>query len=146
MPHRRAFHLGGLMLVILVAGCSNDNVTGTGQAGAAAQLAFTSIPSGQVVGAVLNPAVQVAIEDANGNVVTTSTSSVTIAIQAGPGGAAFSGSTTVAAAAGYAVFPALMLNDAGIYTLSATSTGLTGAASNSFTVVSQSASVVNARH
>src|SRR5207244_7904422 len=52
--------------------------------GAAAKLAFTVQPSNTAAGAAITPAVQVAVQDAQGNTVTTATTSITLAIGTNP--------------------------------------------------------------
>jgi len=65
-------------------------------------------------------AVQVAVQDAFGNTVTSSTASVTVAIGANPGGGTLSGTTSVAASAGIASFSNLSIDKSGTgYTLTA---------------------------
>src|SRR5205814_1669684 len=104
---------------------------------AATKLAFSAQPSDAATGAAINPSVQVAIEDANGNVVTNATNSVTLSIGANPGGATLSGALTAPPVNGVAAFSNLSLNKAGSgYTLTATSNpALTGATSASFNVI-----------
>ena len=88
-----------------------------------------------MAGAAISPAVQVSVEDANGNVVTSDNSSVTIAIGANPGNGTLSGTLTVAAVNGVATFNGLSINKAGTgYTLTATDGSLTAATSNAFDV------------
>ncbi len=70
------------------------------------------------------PDFQVAIEDANGNVVSSDNAPITITITSGPSGAKISGTTTVNAVNGVATFSGLSLNLAGAYTIQATSSGL----------------------
>ena len=78
----------------------------------------------------ITPAVQVAVEDANGNVVTSDTSNVTLASAANPGGGTLGGTLTVAAVNGVATFSNLSINKTGTgYTLTATDGSLTGATS-----------------
>ena len=98
------------------------------------QLAFTTQPVNGTAGGAL-ASVAVSVEDANGNVVATDTSSVSITISVG---GAFSGSstTTVPASSGVATFSNLVPTKAGTFTLSASDGSLTGATSNSFTVTS----------
>src|SRR6185295_16654438 len=104
-------------------------------AGAADHLAFGSQPTGGVAGAGLAPAVQVVVQDAFGNTVTSSSASVTLAIGNNPGGGTLSGTTTVAATSGVATFSNLSINKAGIgYTLVASSPGLISATSNPFDI------------
>jgi uncharacterized delta-60 repeat protein len=62
----------------------------------------------------------VSIEDSTGTVLTTATSSVTLAIASGPTGATLAGTTTVTAVNGVATFIGLSISTPGTYTLSAT--------------------------
>src|SRR5207245_2720140 len=102
---------------------------------AAAKLAFSGQPSNAVAGAANTPAVQVAVQDALGNTVTTATSSITMAIGTNPASGTLSGTMTVAAISGVATFSTLILNRAGTgYTLTASATGLTGATSSAFSI------------
>src|SRR5262249_30843427 len=83
----------------------------------------------------ISPAVQVAVQDAFGNTVTSSSASITVAIGTNPGGGTLSGTTTVAAGSGVATFSTLSLDHAAAgYTLNAASGALTGASSAAFTV------------
>src|SRR5437016_227108 len=104
--------------------------------GAAAKLAFTVQPSNAAAGAAITPAVQVAVQDAQGNTVTTATTSITLAIGTNPASGTLAGTTTVAAVNGVATFSNLSIDKAGTgYTLTASATGLTGATSSAFNVV-----------
>ena len=101
-------------------------------AGAAKKLAFLQQPTDAVPGQAIAPPVAVEIVDADGNVVTSSSATVTLSFGANPSGATLSnGSAT--AVNGVATFPTLSLNDAGQnYTLVAKSTGLTSVTSAAF--------------
>jgi len=102
--------------------------------GAAAQLAFGQQPTNATANATIAPAPTVRILDAGGNL-TASTANVTVAIGSNPGTSTLGGTPTVAAVAGIATFSNLTLNNAGNgYTLTAASTGLTGATSNAFNI------------
>jgi hypothetical protein len=96
-----------------------------------AKLAFVQQPSNALAGVAISPAVQVVIQDADGNVVTTATNPVTLALTAGTG---LAGTLTVTPQNGIAAFNNLTLSTVGTYTLSATSSGLTSATSAGFTV------------
>src|SRR5207247_8973055 len=92
-------------------------------------LVFTAeATDSQTAGAVITPALQVTAEDASGSPVTSFTGSVTVAIAAGTGisGATLSGTTTVGAVNGVATFSNLTIDkgDSG-YTVTASATGLT---------------------
>jgi len=115
-------------------------LTVSGSVGAASKLAFVTQPSTAAAGVAIAPAIQVAIEDANGNIVSSATNSVTIAIGTNPGTGTLGGTVTAAAVKGVATFSNLTLSAAGAgYTLAATSSGLTGATSLAFNVLTQPA-------
>jgi hypothetical protein len=111
------------------------NLTAT-QAGPAAKLGFTTQPTNTAVGAAISPSIQVSVEDAQGNVVTTATNSITVAIGNNPGGGTLSGTLTQSAVNGTATFSGLSINKLGTgYTLTASATSLTQATSNAFNIV-----------
>ncbi len=98
-------------------------------AGIPSKVVFTTQPPAN--GTAATPFSAVAqIEDGNGNLVTSSTASVTITSMA----AGVTGTTTVAAAGGEATFSTLVLNTSGSYTLTAASPGLTSGNSSSITI------------
>ncbi len=106
--------------------------------GAASQLAFSTQPANTAAGATM-ASVVVQVQDANGNVVTTDNSNVTLSIGANPGGGALSGTLTVAAVNGVATFSTLSINKTGIgYTLIAT--GSFTKTSNTFNITPGAAS------
>ena len=111
--------------------------------GSAAKLAFTQQPSGSTGGVAFGTQPTVAVEDAAGNVITTNSSSVTLAITSGTGtsGATLSCTTNpLAASSGVAGFAGCKIDKAGTgYTLTATDGSLTAATSNSFTITVGSA-------
>jgi len=118
-------------------GIANNPVTfsATGQAGAATQLVYQQGPSNVTAGQVITPAVTVAIQDANGNLVTTATNSITVALAANPGGGTLGGTKTVSAIGGVASFGTLTVDKAAAgYTLAASASGLATATSGTFTV------------
>ena len=92
------------------------------------------MPTTGTAGQAVAPAVTVAVEDAFGNVVTTNTSNVKIAIASGPGGLTTGSTTRVAAVAGVATFNNLVLDTACAYTLQATDNSLTAAVSSTLTI------------
>jgi hypothetical protein len=103
--------------------------------GTATKLAFVTQPTNSTGGAVISPALQVAVQDVGGNVVPGATNSVTLAIAANPNSGTLSGTKTVAAVNGIATFSTLSLDSAGTgYTLDASASGLTGTTSNAFNV------------
>jgi hypothetical protein len=96
-------------------------------------LAIITQPVNTALNTVISPSVMVAIQDANGQTVTTATDSVTISLTT-PGGATLSGTKTVSGVSGVATFSDLAINTAGTYTLTVSATGLTSAVSAQFTI------------
>jgi len=91
----------------------------------------------------INPNVQVAIEDAFGNLVSDATNAVTIAIGTNPSAGALSGPATVNAVGGVATFANLGIDRPGIgYGLAATAPGLSAASSTPFTVAPPPGSII----
>ena len=101
--------------------------------GTATKLAFGTQPSGAKAGATIAPAVTVRVLDANNNLVTTD-NSTSISLSASGGSGSLTGGGGTTAVGGVATFSGLSINKTGTYTLNAAATGLTGAASNSFTI------------
>lgn len=99
---------------------------------AAARLAFVQQPSNATAGAVIAPAVTVALTDAFGNRVTTTGTSITMALASGTG--VLSGTLTRTTSSGVATFSNLSVNLIGSKTLRASSGSLTAAVSNAFTI------------
>jgi hypothetical protein len=107
--------------------------------GAAAKLAFTTQPGGGTVSAAWSQQPVVAVEDAGGNTVTSSSASVTLTIKIGTpacgGPGTLSGTTTLGASSGVATFSGLSINAVGTgYELHATSPGLTAVDSSPFNI------------
>jgi len=105
--------------------------------GAANKLAFTQQPGGGANGAAWATQPKVSVQDAGGNTVTTSSASITLAINSQPGAGATLTCTTnpLAATSGVASFAGCQIvGTAGSYTLSASATGLTTATSNAFNI------------
>jgi len=119
------------------AGCSLTSLTLTitGTVGTASKLVFTAEPSNVPAGVAIAPAVQVAVQDASGNIISGATNPVTIAIGANPGGGTLGGTLTATPVNGIATFSNSTISVAGTgYTLTASATGLTGATSTGFNV------------
>ena len=113
-------------------------VTFTASVGASGptQLAITRPPQNTAAGVAFSPSVQVSIQDAGGNTVTTATDAVTLSLDANPTGATLSGVLTVNAVNGVATFPGLSVDRVGSgYTLAATAAGLTGDTSPPFDIL-----------
>jgi dUTPase len=107
----------------------------------ASQMAVqTAPPSNVSAGAPFG--LDIAIEDAWGNLVPSFTGTVTVALMNNPGTATLGGTLTVAAANGVADFPGLAINHPSSgYTLEATGSGLTAVTTNAICVVPASAAV-----
>jgi hypothetical protein len=105
--------------------------------GPAAQLAFTTQPSGAVSNTAFSTQPAVTPLDAGGNVVTSYAGTVTLSILSGPAGAALSGCTSTLTR-GVTTFSGCKLDKAGSYTLRASDTRVTGD-SASFTVLAGAA-------
>jgi hypothetical protein len=102
--------------------------------GAAAKVAFSTQPGSGVSQSALGTQPVVTVQDAGGNPVTTSTSSVTLTLTT-PGAATLVCTTNPkAAVAGVATYAGCKVDKIGTYTLTAAATGLTSATSSSFTV------------
>lgn len=106
--------------------------------GAASQLVFTTQPSNSVTGppAVIAPPVKVEVQDAQGNTLTSATTSITVAIGTNPpGNGVLAGTKTVNAVAGVATFSNLSIDKPGNgYTLTADGGGLPTETSATFNI------------
>ncbi len=106
---------------------------------AAAQLVFTAEPSDVILGSAITPAVVVTAQDAFGNTVTGLTDNVLIAIGHDAsllGDATLGGALTAAPVSGVATFGDLTIDRLGLgYTLIASASGVSGAESTGFTVL-----------
>ena len=108
-------------------------------------LALTAQPSNSSAGSPLATQPVVRVTDLEGNLVTSTSPSVTISITSGSGtsGATLLGTTTVNAVDGVATFSDLQINSAGSnYTLTVSSSGLTSLVSSAFDIAVGSASTL----
>ncbi len=126
----------------------SDRLTVTVSATTASNLAFTTQPGGGSAGAVWSQQPVVAVQDQYGNTATTDSSTVTVAIQynAGPGGT-LSGTLTKAAVSGVADYSLnslkLSIDKGGTgYTLRATDGSLTHVDSSGFNITGPTAAEV----
>jgi MYXO-CTERM domain-containing protein len=123
---------------LVAQGSGLPNVTSTAfdiSAGQKTALVFSVQPGTTQAGVAISPAVRVSIQDAYGNVDTTATDAVTVALGNNPRNATLSGALTVNAINGVATFSDLSINRNGQgYTLRASASALTSAASTSFDV------------
>jgi hypothetical protein len=102
--------------------------------GLATKLGFTTNPSNSTGGTPLAIQPVVAVQDAGGNTVTTSTNSVDLRITS-PGGATLTcAEDPKTVEAGVATFAGCRIDRTGTFTLTAVSSGLTNAVSSSFTI------------
>ena len=135
-----ANHAGDYVISAEFSGIPPVSFTATASAGSAIRLAFTQIPVNTAADGAITPAVRVAIQDADGNPVTSATDAITIAIGSNPAGGTLSGTTTVGAVNGVATFADLSIDKSGNgYTLTASAGGLAGVTSPSFDIVTGAA-------
>src|SRR5205807_1785313 len=93
--------------------------------------AFSGVPNGSGAGAAITPAVQVAVQDALGNTVTSFSGTITVTPGVNLAGGTLAGHTTVTAVNGVATFSDLSIDKVGTgYTLQATGAGLTTASAS----------------
>lgn len=138
MPLTRVLRL---LLISFVAACtfgcgnSSDNNFDLNQSfqntDAPVRLAFLNVPQ-RAAGTTFVP-IRVGILDHNGQIVPTANNAVTISL-ANPGGATLSGTTTVNAVNGVAVFSDLSVDTPGDYNFTATADGLLSAQSQEFDI------------
>jgi len=111
-------------------------------AGAAAALVYEQQPGTIAAGAPFSPALAVSVRDAFGNLVSTATDPVSLAVTSGTG--SLVGTTTVNAVAGVATFGALTIEAAGVgKQLTASSGALTPAVSVAFSVTTSTATALS---
>src|SRR5438132_343280 len=147
IPSRQAMKTLRVALVAaLVAGCHFDKLFNSTPGGSHApppgsappRLAFTVQPTDAMKDSMITPPVQVTVFDSAGNVMTSFTGDVTLALGKDPSvpKARLSGRSQAAASGGVATFPDLSIDqiDDG-YRLVATASGLPNAISTVFTIV-----------
>lgn len=104
-------------------------------AGSATQLVVSAQPANGTAGIALAP-IGITAEDGFGNVASSFTGPVTLALNANPGGSTLGGTLTASAVGGVATFNNISLNKAANgYTLNASSGALTTATTTSFNIV-----------
>ncbi|HEX4561108.1 MAG TPA: Ig-like domain-containing protein, partial [Gemmatimonadales bacterium] len=104
--------------------------------GGATHLVFSVEPTTATAGVGIAPTVHVSALDANNNVSTAFTGSISLAIGTNPGGGTLLGTTSKSATAGVATFPGIRIDPAGAgYTLTASASGVAGATSTAFNIV-----------
>jgi hypothetical protein len=128
--------LAGIALLVLIGGCDDGagRVVTSPLSSSTAKVGFVVQPSTTTVGATITPAVQVALQNAAGVTVGSTTSNITVAILSGPSGARLNGVTTRAAVNGVATFNDLSIDKTGGFTLTATSGNMAAGTSAAFSV------------
>ena len=112
-------------------GATSNNLTIN--AAAPNKLIYQQVPASGIAGLALAPAVQVAVEDKFGNVVTGDGSTVTLTLSSGTFSTGKK-SATASASGGVATFNNLTINVIGNYTLAASDGSLTGATSGNIAI------------
>ncbi len=111
------------------------SVSLTVTAGKASALAFTTQPGNATAGTPIPGPPTVAVQDAFGNTIVSSTAKITLALGANPSGGAVAGTKSKNASRGIATFDDLSISKPGdAFTLIASGSGLTRATSDTFTV------------
>lgn len=125
--------VGSATITATSGGIASAGVAITVTVGAPTAIALRTQPGGAVSGAAFTTQPAIEVRDAAGNLVSTSTTSVTVAVASG--GGVLSGTTTVSAASGVATFAGLsMAGTVGQRTLSFSAAGLTTATSIGFSL------------
>lgn len=109
------------------------------------QAVFVVQPTDATAGTPIAPAIQVAVQDAFGNTITSFTDPVTLFFTVNPTSATLTGTATVNAVAGIATFPTVGVSTAGTgYRLGASVPGLSTTPSVPFNVTAGTGATVNA--
>jgi len=129
-----------LVVSALVVACGADNTQGPPPPPppppSPTHVAYVVHPSQALRDSTINPSITVEVRGSSGSRIPGATNTVTLALGANPGGAALTGTTSVAAVSGIATFTDLRVNARGRgYTLVATSGSLTPDTSSTFNVV-----------
>ncbi|MGO9855019.1 MAG: beta strand repeat-containing protein [Acidimicrobiales bacterium] len=111
--------------------------------GQATQLVFVQGPTNTTAGLAISPAVTVQAEDQYDNPVGDGGATVTIAVHSGPGGFTSSTTSVPTTLGGLGTFSNLVLDTAGNYTITASSSPLTPVTSGPFTVNAGPAYAIN---
>lgn len=103
-------------------------------AGAASKLVILQQPSSATAGTNIG-AINVAVVDANGNIITSATNAITLALTTNPGSGTLAGTLTQSAVNGVATFGGLSIDKAAIgYEITASAGGLASVSTNAFNV------------
>ena len=107
---------------------------GGGGETASRRLAFLVQPNGVTAGNPISPEVKVIAVDSIGRVLGEFSGTVSVTLGSGESGATLSGTTSVTASGGLAIFPSLVVSQPGRYTLIASASGLVSVSSTTFSV------------
>lgn len=132
-----------LALAVTSIHCGGDQPTSP--APVATRVRITAQPTDAAAGSVIAPAVKVEIQDAQGNIVTSSTATITLSILDGSGtvGAVLGGTTSRPASSGTATFDNLTIDKVGTgYLLTASAVDLAGDVTALFAVEPGAASTL----
>ena len=124
------------------ASTSSSTCTGSGEGSCSLRFESDGQPAGTAVGQAIHAGfgsqgepVEIEVVDGSGHLVTSSTAIVTVAIGSNPGSGSLSGTVTMHARGGEALFSNLSISKPGIgYTLTASSPGIRSATSAGFTI------------
>ena len=111
--------------------------TATGTAGTASKLVYTTQPTTATAGSSISPTIQVTLEDANNNIVSSDIRTITLRIGTNPGSGTISGTVSVSTISGVASFNNINIDKSGTgYTIVAAASGaaLTNATSSAFNI------------
>jgi len=97
-------------------------------------LAFLVQPNNVSAGDAITPEVKVLAVDSLGRVLPAFNGRVSVTLSSGESGATLSGTTSVTASGGLAIFPSLVVSRPGRYTLIASASGLVSVSSGPFSV------------
>ena len=97
-------------------------------------LAFLVQPNNVSAGDPINPEVKVLAVDSLGRVLPAFNGRVSVTLSSGESGGTLSGTTSVTASGGLAIFPSLVVSRPGRYTLIASASGLVSVSSGPFSV------------
>jgi hypothetical protein len=107
---------------------------GSGGETASRRLAFLVQPNDVSAGDPITPEVKVLAVDSLGRVLPEFIGRVSVTLGSGGSGGSLSGTTSVTASGGLAIFPRLVVSQAGRYTLTASAPGLVSVSSTTFVV------------
>lgn len=133
----------GTLLTFVIGGCgAGSGLTGFGISGGgggggggvAPVLSFFTQPSATNVDQVISPPIQVLVKDSLGAPDSAFTGTISVSLSSDSTGAGLSGTTAMRAANGIATFSNLVIDKAGTYTLTASTSGSTDVSSSPFPV------------